>query len=217
MNLQPPNYKAYELALQDTVGFGEGTIKQDASGNWTRNPKVWFGNTKWEDPTKLNFNQLVESQKRFLKAGHGRFYGGTSAAVGGHQMTYPETYVKAAGLKMTDLFNAENQDKLFLQYAKREAGVTPEMLAQQGFTREISTRLGKPWASMWGSKHGQQTKSYESLRDFFNQRLKFHQQNTQKPKPEPKQKTKPKTQEPGNLLSILGNTYKNTNPGKYLF
>ena len=173
MNLQPPDYSAYKKALMDTVGFGEGTIKQDASGNWTKNPKLWFGYKDHIDPTKLNFHQLIEAQKSFLRKGKGSFYGGDSAAVGWAQMTYPETYVGAAGLKMTDLFTEENQDKLFLQYAKREAGVTPEMLAQQGFTREISTRLGKPWASMWGSKHGQQTKSYESWRDFFNKRFYY--------------------------------------------
>ena len=185
-NYAPPDYTAHELALQDTVGFGEGTIKQDANGNWVRNPKLWFGYKDHVDPTKLNFHQLIEAQKSFLRAGKGRFYGGDSAAVGWPQMTYPETYVAAAGLKMTDLFTEKNQNKLFLQYAAKEAGVTPEMLAKQGFTREISTRLGKPWASMWGSKHGQKTKPYESLRDFFNQRLKYHQQNIQKTKLETK-------------------------------
>jgi len=177
-HVAPPDYTAYELALQDTVGFGEGTIKQDAKGNWVKNPKLWFGYKDHVDPTKLNFHQLMEAQKSFLRAGKGSFYGGDSAAVGWAQMTYPETYREAAGLKMTDLFTEKNQNKLFLHYAAKEAGVTPKMLAEQGFTKEISTRLGKPWASMWGSKHGQKTKSYESLRDFFNQRLAYHQKAT---------------------------------------
>ena len=165
-----------QRAMLDVIKFAEGTGTPESY-------KTWFGNVPFEDPTKLTIGQIKAAQDRFLKAGYGRFTDNTgrnlsSAAVGAYQMLAPEGRIGKTGLTLNSLFNQDTQDRLALEYMRAEAGVTPEMLQQQGFTRQISTMMGKPWASFPGSKHNQKTKEFSVLRDLYNKRLAYHQKAT---------------------------------------
>jgi len=166
-----------QRAMLDVIKFAEGTGTPESY-------KTWFGNVQgFEDPTKLTIGQIKAAQDRFFKAGHGTFTDNTgrtlkSAAVGAYQMMEPEGRMGKTGLTLNSLFNQDTQDRLALEYMRAEAGVTPEMLQQQGFTRQISTMMGKPWASFPGSKHNQKTREFSVLRDLFNKRLAYHKKAT---------------------------------------
>ena len=71
-----------------------------------------------EDITQMTISQLVQFQKDYLahQAAKGVPLNERSAAVGAYQMLYPDKYVNKAGLKMSDKFTPENQDKLFEAY-----------------------------------------------------------------------------------------------------
>jgi len=173
-----------QQAMLDVIKFAEGTGTPDSY-------KTWFGNVPFENPTKLTIGQIKAAQDRFLKAGHGTFTDNTgstlkSAAVGAYQMLKPEIHMGKTGLTLNSPFNQNTQDRLALEYMRTEAGVTLEMLRKQGFTRQISAMMGKPWASFWGSKHNQKTKEFWVLRDLYNKRLTYHQKAAgpdKKPKP----------------------------------
>ena len=186
-NIAPPQTVTLlpvQRAMLDVIKFAEGTGTPESY-------KTWFGNVSFEDPTKLTIGQIKAAQDRFFKAGHGTFTDNTgrtlkSAAVGAYQMMEPEGRMGKTGLTLNSLFNQDTQDRLALEYMRAEAGVTPEMLQQQGFTRQISTMMGKPWASFPGSKHNQKTKEFWVLRDLYNKRLTYHQKAAgpdKKPKP----------------------------------
>ena len=188
-NIAPPPQTVKLLPVQramlDVIKFAEGTGTPESY-------KTWFGNVQgFEDPTKLTIGQIKAAQDRFLKAGYGRFTDNTgrtlkSAAVGAYQMLKPEIHMGKTGLTLNSPFNQNTQDRLALEYMRTEAGVTLEMLRKQGFTRQISAMMGKPWASFWGSKHNQKTKEFWVLRDLYNKRLTYHQKAAgpdKKPKP----------------------------------
>ncbi len=183
-----------QRAMLDVIKFAEGTGTPESY-------KTWFGNVPFEDPTKLTIGQIGPAQDRFFKAGHGTFTDNTgrnlsSAAVGAYQMLAPEGRIGKTGLTLNSLFNQDTQDRLALEYMRAEAGVTPEMLQQQGFTRQISTMMGKPWASFPGSKHNQKTKEFSVLRDLYNKRLAYHQKVTW----------------PDRTLTTLNKKYPDVNP-----
>ena len=226
-NIAPPPQTVKLLPVQramlDVIKFAEGTGTPESY-------KTWFGNVQgFEDPTKLTIGQIKAAQDRFFKAGHGTFTDNTgrtlkSAAVGAYQMLKPEIHMGKTGLTLNSLFNQDTQDRLALEYMRVEAGVTPEMLQQQGFTRQISTMMGKPWASFPGSKHNQKTKEFSVLRDLYNKRLAYHQKvtwpdrtlttlNKKYPdvKPKPREVEIKKTPDIGdhfkNMLQLLGRGY----------
>ena len=205
-----------QRAMLDVIKFAEGTGTPESY-------KTWFGNVPFEDPTKLTIGQIKAAQDRFLKAGYGRFTDNTgrnlsSAAVGAYQMLAPEGRMGKTGLTLNSPFNQDTQDRLALEYMRVEAGVTPEMLQQQGFTKQISTMMGKPWASFPGSKHNQNTKEFSVLRDLYNKRLAYHQKATWPDRtlttlnkkypdvnPKPRNKITKTPDHVGNMLQILLN------------
>jgi len=197
-NIAPPQtvkLLPVQRAMLDVIKFAEGTGTPESY-------KTWFGNVQgFEDPTKLTIGQIKAAQDRFFKAGHGTFTDNTgrtlkSAAVGAYQMMEPEGRMGKTGLTLNSLFNQDTQDRLALEYMRTEAGVTPEMLQQQGFTKQISTMMGKPWASFPGSKHNQKTREFSVLRDLFNKRLAYHKKATW----------------PDRTLTTLNKKYPDVNP-----
>jgi muramidase (phage lysozyme) len=122
INASPGGLTAEQKAFLETVSFAEGTEQ--------RGYNTWFGNQLFPkeqpDLSKYTINEIVNLQKRFNREGLGKFAGGTSAAVGKYQMTYPETYAKKAGLDpAVDKFTPENQDKMAMYgYIMGQGGVT---------------------------------------------------------------------------------------------
>ena len=92
-----------------------------------------------EDITQMTISQLVQFQKDYLahQAAKGVPADKRSAAVGAYQMLKPEEYVNKAGLKMSDKFTPENQDKLFEAY-----------LEGRGMTRELARTDPKKFSEL---------------------------------------------------------------------
>ena len=92
-----------------------------------------------EDITQMTISQLVQFQKDYLahQAEKGVPADKRSAAVGAYQMLKPEEYVNKAGLKMSDKFTPENQDKLFEAY-----------LEGRGMTRELARTDPKKFSEL---------------------------------------------------------------------
>ncbi len=154
-----------QKAFAETVSYAEGT-----SGSAGYN--TWFGGSQYGgDLSKKTINEVVALQKKFLAEGRGKFDGGRqqSAAVGKYQMTYPETYAKAAGLNpAVDKFTPENQDKLFLYgYIMGQAGVTEAEINAPEMSDQTIDKLAPVFASfpnLFGpdkfGKHGTNTSYY---------------------------------------------------------
>jgi len=92
-----------------------------------------------EDITQMTISQLVQFQKDYLahQAAKGVPADKRSAAVGAYQMLYPDRHVNKAGLKMSDKFTPENQDKLFEAY-----------LEGRGMTRELARTDPKKFSEL---------------------------------------------------------------------
>ena len=94
-----------------------------------------------EDITQMTISQLVQYQNDYLA--HQRAKGvpknSRSAAVGAYQMLYPDKFVKAAGLTMSDKFTPGNQDKLIIAYMASR-GLTAERAKKDpsGFAKGLS-------------------------------------------------------------------------------
>ena len=134
-----------QRAFLETISYAEGT-KQ-------RGYNTWFGNQLFPkdqpDLSKYTINQIVELQKRFNREGRGRFAGGTSAAVGKYQMTYPETFAAAAGLDpAVDKFTPANQDKMALYgYVMKQGGVTQAEINAPEMSDQTIDKLAPVFAS----------------------------------------------------------------------
>jgi hypothetical protein len=198
-----------QKAFAETVAFAEGT-----SGSAGYN--TWFGGSQYGgDLSKKTINEVVALQKKFLAEGRGKFDGGRqqSAAVGKYQMTYPETYAKAAGLNpAVDKFTPENQDKLFLYgYIMKQAGVTEAEINAPEMSDQTIDKLAPVFASfpnLFGpdkfgkygtntSYYGQGGKSKEQIKEVYKkQRKKIPTQTTKpvssptSPQPSPTSQTK---------------------------
>ena len=68
-----------------------------------------------------------------------------SAAAGRYQFMYILNQAKAAGLKGTDMFSAENQDKMAISLIVDKRKITPEMIKNN--PNEAMIRLGMEWAA----------------------------------------------------------------------
>ena len=68
-----------------------------------------------------------------------------SAAAGRYQFMYILDQAKAAGLKGTDMFSAENQDKMAISLIVDKRKITPEMIKNN--PNEAMIRLGMEWAA----------------------------------------------------------------------
>jgi hypothetical protein len=186
-----------QKAFAETVAFAEGT-----SGSAGYN--TWFGGSQYGgDLSKKTINEVIVLQKKFLAEGRGKFDGGRkqSAAVGKYQMTYPETYAKAAGLNpAVDKFTPENQDKLFLYgYIMKQAGVTEAEINAPEMSDQTIDKLAPVFASfpnLFGpdkfGKHGTNTsyygqggKSKEQIKEVYKKQREKMPTQTTKPAPLP--------------------------------
>ena len=182
-----------QKAFAETVSYAEGT-----SGSAGYN--TWFGGSQYGgDLSKKTINEVVALQKKFLAEGKGKFDGGRqqSAAVGKYQMTYPETYAKAAGLNpAVDKFTPENQDKLFLYgYIMKQAGVTEAEINAPEMSDQTIDKLAPVFASfpnLFGpdkfgqhgtntSYYGQGGKSKEQIKEVYKKQRKKIPTQTTKP------------------------------------
>jgi muramidase (phage lysozyme) len=68
-----------------------------------------------------------------------------SAAAGRYQFMYILNQAKAAGLKGTDMFSAENQDKMAISLIVDKRKITPDMIKNN--PNEAMIRLGMEWAA----------------------------------------------------------------------
>jgi hypothetical protein len=186
-----------QKAFAETVAFAEGT-----SGSAGYN--TWFGGSQYGgDLSKKTINEVVALQKKFLAEGRGKFDDGRqqSAAVGKYQMTYPETYARAAGLDpAVDKFTPENQDKLFLYgYIMKQAGVTEAEINAPEMSDETIDKLAPVFASfpnLFGpdkfgqygtnsSYYGQGGKSKEQIKEVYKKQREKMPTQTTKPAPAP--------------------------------
>ncbi len=162
-----------QKAFAETVSYAEGT-----SGSAGYN--TWFGGSQYGgDLSKKTINEVVALQKKFLAEGRGKFDGGRqqSAAVGKYQMTYPETYAKAAGLNpAVDKFTPENQDKMAIAgYMMGQAGMSAAEI-DAPISREQIAKMAPVWASLpnmsGASQYGQPVKKYEDLVSVYEKNQK---------------------------------------------
>ena len=202
-----------QKAFAETVSYAEGT-----SGSAGYN--TWFGGRTDLDLSKLTINQVVEEQKKRKreKDPSAQFINGAgqpdaSYAVGKYQMTYPETYAKAAGLDpAVDKFTPENQDKLFLYgYIMKQAGVTEAEINAPEMSDQTIDKLAPVFASfpnLFGpdskgrdiqgtSYYGQGGKSKEQIKEVYKKQREKMPTQTTKPAPLPSsaEPLKPLTEE----------------------
>ena len=154
-------------ALLNTIRWAEGTLKP---GGYN----TWFGGRTDMDLTKMTIDEVVDEQKRRLKAGEATYGRYTSAAVGAYQMMLPEVYAPMAGLTGSSLFTPENQDKMAI--ASYMKGKLTNKEIDSPISRETIAKISGVWSSLptmsGASAHGQPVKKYSDLEKVYNKNLK---------------------------------------------
>lgn len=166
-------------ALLDVLAYAEGTLTNRNGATGPAGYSTWAGYQMHgpSDLTGLTIQEVHDLQTSFMKAGKTAMTG--SAVVGRYQFKdLLEHYAPQAGLSGGDLFSPENQDKMAIEEIRKRAGITTEMLKNQGVTQGYLDKLAPIWASMpyspkgGGSYYGgQPSKPAGELKDFYKQRL----------------------------------------------
>lgn len=103
--------------------------KKEAGGSY----EAMYPSTKLPGATKMTIKQVHDSPKR-------------KGAVGGYQFLNPLGQAQAAGLKPTDKFSPENQDKMAIALITKKRKVTLDMVKKN--PDEAMIRLGMEWAAL---------------------------------------------------------------------
>ena len=187
-------------ALLDVLAFAEGTVTNRNGATGPAGYSTWAGYQIHgpTDLTDLTIQEVHDLQTSFMQQGKTRVTG--SAVVGRYQfkdlLTY---YAPLAGLSGSDKFSPKNQDLMAIAEIKKRAGITTQMLRNQGFTQSMMDKLAPIWASMpyspkGGASYygGQPTKSASSLKSEYASRLGVVQtRQSQQPTQQSQQTTQP--------------------------
>ena len=165
-------------ALLDVLAYAEGTLTNRNGATGPEGYSTWAGYQMHgpTDLTGLTIQEVHDLQTSFMKEGKTAMTG--SAVVGRYQFKdLLAHYAPQAGLSGSDLFSPENQDAMAIAEIKR-AGITTQMLKDNGITQGYLDILAPIWASMpyspngGGSYYGgQPSKPAGELKDFYKQRL----------------------------------------------
>jgi len=160
-----------QQAIVNTIRDAEGTYKGgDPDGYAT-----WFGGRVEPGLLKMTINDVVKRQKEEMAKGSSPSVPGSnkgSYAVGGIQMLYPEDAARWADLDpSTALFSPDNQNKMAIQYLKREGQLTDDQL--KDWTEHLQARAGRSFASIETPErnYGQHPKDYATMRKKFEYHL----------------------------------------------
>jgi len=158
-------------AIVNTIRDAEGTYKGgDPDGYAT-----WFGGRVEPGLLKMTINDVVKRQKEEMAKGSSPSVPGSkkgSYAVGGGQFLYPEMSAGWAGLDPSkDLFTPDNQNKMIIEYLKREGQLSDKDL--KDWTDKLQTRAGRTFASIKTPErnYGQHPKDYATMRKKFEYHL----------------------------------------------
>lgn len=162
---------AEERALLDAIAFAEGTYRSDGYSTW-----AGYQRHGPADLTNLTIQQVHDLQTSFITSGKVNKTG--SAVVGRYQfLELRDHYAKQAGLKPSDKFSPENQDKMALVEARR-VGINSSVLRKEGLSRRISDILAPIWASFpyspkGGASYygGQPSKPLNQIQKIYNSRV----------------------------------------------
>ena len=165
-------------ALLDVLAYAEGTLTNRNGATGPAGYSTWAGYQMHgpTDLTGLTIQEVHDLQTSFMKAGKTALTG--SAVVGRYQFKdLLAHYAPQAGLSGSDLFSPENQDAMAIAEIKR-AGITTQMLKDNGITQGYLDILAPIWASMpyspkGGASYygGQPSKPAKELKDFYKQKL----------------------------------------------
>ena len=166
-------------ALLDVLAYAEGTLTNRNGATGPAGYSTWAGYQMHgpTDLTGLTIQEVHDLQTSFMRAGKTAMTG--SAVVGRYQFKdLLEYYAPQAGLSGSDLFSPENQDRMAIAEIEKRAGITTQMLKDNGITQGYLDKLAPIWASMpyspkGGASYygGQPSKPAGELKDFYNQRL----------------------------------------------
>ena len=195
-------------ALLDVLAFAEGTVTNRNGATGPAGYSTWAGYQMHgpSDLTGLSIQEVHDLQTSFMQQGKTRMTG--SAVVGRYQFKdLLKYYAPLAGLSGSDKFSAENQDKMAIAEIKARAGITTQMLKDQGLTQRSMDRLAPIWASMpyspkGGASYygGQPSKSASSLKSEYSTRLGVAQEREKAQVA----KSQPKPQGGGLLGNLFG-------------
>ena len=169
-------------AMLDVLAFAEGTTTNKNGATGPAGYSTWAGYQRHGPPdlTGLTIQQVHDLQTSFMREGKTRVTG--SAVVGRYQFKdLLAHYAPQAGLKGSDLFSPENQDKMAIKEMER-VGVTTEKL-KGGLTQAVLDTLAPIWASMpyspkGGASYygGQPSKPFSTLKGEFEKALNLAKQ-----------------------------------------
>lgn len=168
---------AEQRKMLDSISFAEGTPSYGTIYGGAIVPELERG--------ELTVGQVLEMQRTGKLNGRDVGYardGYDSDATGRYQfMSYVlEEEIQLQGIKKSEKFTPEMQDRIILNRIQRMRGVTPEMLAKEGMSDNVIDRLAPEFASFpnlmgdvrygYGtSYYGQGGKSADQIRRAYDQ------------------------------------------------
>ena len=191
-------------ALLDVLAHAEGTTTNRGGATGPAGYSTWAGYQTHgpTDLTNLTIQQVHDLQTSFMNSGKVNVTG--SAVVGRYQFKdLKDHYAKQAGLKPSDLFSPENQDKMAIKEMER-VNVNTSILKEEGLTERSFDKLAPIWASLpyspkgGKSYYGQSYKNPNELISVYKKQLGIKQADLAKTQMQPQ--------------SPIGSTDKNVQP-----
>ena len=184
-----------QRALLDAISFAEGTPSYGTIYGGAVVPELAKG--------ELTIREVLQMQKTGKVRGRNAGYkrdGYNSDATGRYQfMSYTlKEEVERQGVSLDEKFTPQMQDRLILGRMSRMRGVTPELLAKEGISKNVVDKLAPEFASfpnLFGpdaagrvgtntSYYGQGGKKYEDIVREYNKSLQSQQSTTAKVSPQ---------------------------------
>tara|TARA_R100000664_G_scaffold30497_1_gene43111 strand:- start:656 stop:1420 length:765 start_codon:yes stop_codon:yes gene_type:complete len=169
-----------QQAIVNTIRDAEGTYKEGRPEGYA----TWFGGRVEPGLLSMTIDDVVKRQKEEMAKGSSPSVPGSkdgSYAVGGGQFLYPEMSAKWAGLDPSkDLFSPNNQNKMIIEYLKREGQLSDEDL--KDWTQHLQHRAGRSFASIKtpDRNYGQNPKDFSTMQNKFKYHLEKERQRRAK-------------------------------------